>query len=63
MDKGSQSGLQIERMQEGGFLVRVLQERMGEFQRPVFASTTIEEALVFIKDMVKPIPSEKSDGK
>jgi hypothetical protein len=59
MDKGSKHSLRIDRMKHGGFVV--LDGCGAEFgpRDPLYASTTIEEALKFIKDAVKPVEKQE----
>ncbi len=62
MDNGSKSELAIHRMPQGGFVVvdahplfysdEFSRGRMTEYH---FASTSIDEALKFIRDKIKPI--------
>ena len=69
MDNGSQIGLQLTRLAQGGFMVSDSympgEDRyiMRQFH---FASTTIDEALQFMRDKINPIsptagPVEKTD--
>jgi hypothetical protein len=57
MDKGSQSELTIERMPHGGFIVILGRKEPGFMRAPVFASSTIDESLQFIRDTMNPVPS------
>lgn len=61
MDNGSQDAMTLMRMPSGGFLVIQGRPRDGfdSYAGPVFASTTIDESLKFIRDKVKPIEPEQ----
>ena len=58
MDKGSQHLLTIERMPQGGYLIWPF-AAPSDFRYPIFACTTINEALVFLRDMIHPIPMQQ----
>lgn len=65
MDKGSQFQMTLERMQEGGFVVHSgprPRDDYGLSRGPVFASTSIEDALNFIRDAVKPVEPEQENA-
>lgn len=57
MDNGTQISLTLERMKEGGFLVTDAwrSNNAGMIMTLHFASTTIDEALKFMRDKVQPI--------
>jgi hypothetical protein len=62
MDNGSQDAMTLMRMPSGGFLVmqgRGGRDDYGSYSGPVFASTTIDESLKFMRDKVKPIPPQQ----
>lgn len=54
MDKGSKQELTLQRMEHGGYLVMQF-GRQYEIGQMLFASSTIEEALKFMDDMIRPI--------
>jgi hypothetical protein len=64
MDKGSLTTMTIERMMYGGFLVfnNRRPDDYGFGSGPVFASTTIDEALGFIRDAVQPVTAEQRNS-
>ena len=57
MDNGSQWALTLERMPQGGYVVKQGHLNPGDYTETCFASTTIDEALGFIRDKVKFIPA------
>lgn len=63
MDNGSQDGLSIRRLPEGGYVVSdIYRER--EWQTQHFATADIDEALAFIRSKVKPIhPAQEPASK
>lgn len=61
MDNGSQLSMTLMRMPEGGYLVTDayrLDDDRGRFHSFHFASTTIDEALKFMCDKIKPDDAE-----
>jgi hypothetical protein len=63
MDNGSQVEMTIKRMPEGGYLVLSEAGRNGDFRdRFVFASTSIDEALTFLRQKVAPVPPTQGSG-
>ncbi len=57
MDNGSQFSMTLERMPQGGYVVldgRSDRDSMGGFRGPQFASTSIDDALKFMRDKIKP---------
>jgi hypothetical protein len=58
MDNGAADALELQRMPDGGFLVLDgRRERdLGYYRGPCFASTSIDEALGYMRDKIKPIP-------
>lgn len=65
MENGSQFNLQLMRLPQGGFMVTdgsfpgEDQYRMRQFH---FASTTIDEALKFMRDKMQPIPTTSNSA-
>ena len=57
MDKGSQPTMFIARMSEGGFTVS------APGHGTVFAATTIDEALRFIRDKVSPVVTDQAPAR
>jgi hypothetical protein len=63
MDNGSQVGMTLRRMPQGGFLViGEGDEYRGMMREFHFASTTIDEALRFMRDKLNPIPPQHQPG-
>lgn len=56
-DKGSQTSLQLQRMPHGGFVVSDgrLAGSDGYLTQHHFASTSIDEALKFMRDAINPV--------
>lgn len=59
MDNGSQEGLVLRRLPHGGFVVTDLY-RPEAFTSELFASSSIDDALQFIREKVRPIGPEPS---
>ncbi len=55
MDNGTQNRMTLERMTLGGFVVQADSVVPGTYNAPIFASTTIDEALKFIRAAMNPI--------
>lgn len=59
MDKISYGHLEIRKMTDGGYLVAPAERREGYCQiGPCFASSTIDEALKYIKGKLEPKPAK-----
>lgn len=59
MDNGTQRSLTLRRLPEGGFVV-CDEYRPHEFTVEHFASTSIDEALKFMRDKINPIPPQQN---
>ena len=51
MNNGTQTTLTIQRISQGGYLVWPC-AGVHDFREPIFACTTIDEALEFMRDMI-----------
>ncbi len=65
MDNGSQDGLTLRRMPQGGFLVSDDPQigSRGMTTQFHFASTSIDDALKFMRDKINPITPEQEPGR
>jgi hypothetical protein len=60
VDKGSLKSLQLDRLSEGGYLVSV-GNREDQFGRQfLFAATSLDDALKFMRDIIHPIPATET---
>lgn len=55
MDKGSQHSLMLTRLQHGGYVVKNGEIEPGMYRSEVFASSSIDEALQFMRDAILPV--------
>jgi len=54
--------LKISRLPNGGFMVRSCNPHLGMIDEPLFASSSIDEALAFIRKTLQPVNQSASAG-
>jgi hypothetical protein len=47
--------LKISRLPNGGFMVRSCNPHLGMIDEPLFASSTIHEAMIFVQNALQPV--------